>query len=200
VRGICVYSECLAIGEQNRNVKNLGQSWVVSALAVLLSLLAIEGSGCGSAPTPIDARQEASPPVQKAATAKSDAGRYDLERDEERGGHTLSRHVARTDTQLEERLRRERNISAASTWTDRETAEETVAEALRAERGRVENWMRRGYPRANLALHYSAGRPIGSSLRRGASTAVMCTDAVIVLRADGPDSFYVLTAYPEEAR
>jgi hypothetical protein len=186
------------MGKRNRNVKNLGQCRVVNVLAMLLLyLLAIEGSGCGSAPTSIDGRQEASLPDQKSATAKSTAGRYDLERDEERGGHTLSRHVARTDAQLEERLRRERNISAASTWTDRETAEETVTEALRAERGRVESWMRRGYPRANLALHYSAGRPIGSSLRRGANAAGVCTDAVIVLRADGPDSFYVLTTYPE---
>jgi hypothetical protein len=29
---------------------------------------------------------------------------------------------------------------------------------------------------------------------------VTCTDAVIVLRADGPDNFYVLTAYPETRR
>jgi hypothetical protein len=105
--------------------------------------------------------------------------------------------VARTDEQLRERLERERNISAASTWTDRETAETVVAEALAAERGRVENWMRRGYPRANLALHYNASRVIGRTLRRGDSSTVDCTSAVIVLRADGPDDFYVLTAYPE---
>jgi hypothetical protein len=65
--------------------------------------------------------------------------RYDLGRDEERGGHTLSRHVARTEAELEERLERERNISAVSTWTDRQTAEETVPEALHAERGHVES-------------------------------------------------------------
>ncbi len=57
--------------------------------------------------------------------------------------------------------------------------------------------MRRGYPRANLALHYNAGRTIGRSLRRGEDAAVDCTGAVIVLRADGPESFYVLTTYPE---
>lgn len=98
---------------------------------------------------------------------------------------------------MEERLRRERNISAASTWTDRETAEVTVAEAVRADQGRIEKWMRRGYPRANLALHFDAGRAIGRSLRRGEELTVNCTSAVIVLRADGPDSFYVLTTYPE---
>jgi len=125
------------------------------------------------------------------------AERYDLERDENRGGHTLSRHVARTDAQLQERLQRERNISAASTWTDRETAEETVAEALRTERGRVDDWIRRGERRPNLALHFDARRSIGRSLKRDASEAVTCTSAVIVLRAEGLDSFYVLTTYPE---
>ena len=105
--------------------------------------------------------------------------------------------MARTDEQLRERLQRERNISAASTWTDRETAEETIAEALRAERGRIESWTRRGYPRANVALHYKAGRDIGRSLRQGETETVRCHDAVIVLRADGPHDYYVLTAYPE---
>jgi hypothetical protein len=109
----------------------------------------------------------------------------------------LEKHVGRTDEELRERLRRER-ISAASTWTDRETAEVTIEEALRAERGRVEGWMRRGFPRANLALHYDARRTIGRSLRRGEEQSVDATSAVIVLRADGSDSYYVLTAYPEE--
>jgi hypothetical protein len=172
------------------------QRWIERALGFFLCLLAMQGSGCGSSSAPSDGRQGPSNP-SPAALARSAADRYDLERDEERGGHTLSRHVARTDAQLRERLQRERNISAASTWTDRETAEETVVEALRAERGRVESWMRRGYPRANLALRYSAGHPIGRSLRRGESAPETCTDAVIVLRADGPDSYYVLTSYPE---
>jgi toxin YxiD len=125
------------------------------------------------------------------------ADRYDLARDEERGGHTLKKHVGRTDEELRERLRRERNISAASTWTDRETAEVTVAQALRANQGRIETWMRRGYPRANLALHFDAGRLIGRSLRRGEEQTVNCASLVVVLRADGPDRFYVLTTYPE---
>ena len=94
-------------------------------------------------------------------------------------------------------MRLEPNISAASTWTDRDTAETTVAEVLATERGRIESWMRRGYPRANLALHYNAGRMIGQCLHRGEERTVNCTNTVIVLRADGPASFYVLTTYPE---
>ena len=177
------------------------QPRIVSAIAaLLLCLAAMHAGGCGNAPAPGNSGAKSSSPAQTAATAKSGKERYDLERDEQRGGHTLSRHVARTDAELAQRLERERNISAASTWTDRAAAEDTVAEALRDKQERVENWMRRGYPRPNLALHYSAGRPVGRSLRRGDSASVTCTDAVIVLRADGPDGFYVLTAYPEAGR
>jgi Bacterial CdiA-CT RNAse A domain len=151
--------------------------------------------GCGQLSPPVNAPPSEQP--RRAPATVPSADRYDLERDERRGGHTLDRHVGRTDGELQERLERERNISAASTWTDRTTAEEVVAEALRAERRRIESWMRRGERRPNLALHYDAGRAIGRSLRRGENQAVPCTSAVIVLKTSGPDSFYVLTTYPE---
>lgn len=171
------------------NRRKLGFVFLICSLAGLFAV-----SGCGSRTLPED-RQEDRRPKVAAELRKSSAG-YDLGRDEQRGGHTLGRHVARTDDELRKRLERERNISAASTWTDRATAEAVVGEGLAAERGRVENWMRRGFPRANLALHYNAGRVIGRSLQRGDSQTVECSSAVIVLRADG-ESFYILTTYPE---
>jgi hypothetical protein len=150
--------------------------------------------GCGQIAPPVNQ------PSEQPSRAPSDvtsADRYDLERDERRGGHTLDRHVGRTDAELRARLEQEPNISAASTWTDRAIGEEVVAEALRAERRRIENWLGRGGRRPNLALRYDAGRAIGRSLRRGESQVVPCTSAVIVLKASGPDGFYVLTTYPE---
>jgi len=162
-------------------------------LASVVLLLSIQ-FGCGpNASTPSFRQEEHG----SAKLANRAVDRYDLERDERRGGHTLSRHVARTDEQLAGRLRAERNISAASTWTDRETAEETVAAALRAEHGRVESWMRRGEQRPNLALHFETGRAVGRSLRRNQGESDTCTSVVIVLRAHGSDGFYVLTTYPE---
>jgi Bacterial CdiA-CT RNAse A domain len=152
--------------------------------------------GCGQSSAPATASSE-EPRCEAGVKSIAVVDRYDLVRDEERGGHTLKKHVGQTGEQLAERLWRERNISAASTWTDLETAEETVAEALRAKRVRIDSWMRRGYPRPNLAVHDDAGRVIGRSLRRGENRSADCTGAVIVLRADGPNSYYVLTAYPE---
>jgi len=160
---------------------------------LLAGLFAV--SGCGSGPSPERLQREEKPKIRIDPRIAS--ARYDLGNDEQRGGHTLARHVARTDDELRERLARERNISAASTWTDRETAEAVVAEALAAQRDRVESWMQRGFPRANLALHCNAGRVIGRSLRHGDSQTMECSSAVIVLRADGRESFYVLTTYPE---
>ena len=189
------FCECAEIRERARNVeKSAYRPWLGIALGCLVCVLLLHGSGCGSAPPSSNARPEVGHP---GPWVKRAAERYDLERDEERGGHTLARHVARTDEELRDRLRHEGSISAASTWKDRETAEETIAEALHVERGRIESWTRRGFPRANLALHYEAKRDIGRSLRQGKTQAVPCRDALIVLRADGPDGFYVLTAYPE---
>jgi hypothetical protein len=127
------------------------------------------------------------------------AGRYDLEHDEPLGGHTLRKHVGRSDAQLRERLEEEPHISAASTWTNTDLAEQTVAAALRDQAARIAQWQARGERRANLALHYHGDREIGRSLARGASQTVPCTAAVIVLKASG-DAFYVLTTYPEAAR
>lgn len=156
-----------------------------SAIALLIA--------CRQSPAPISSNEQR----QHRAGTPASPDRYDLARDERRGGHTLERHVGRSDVQLQERLQDEPHISAASTWTDRETAEVTIAEALHAERSRIYRWMRRGYPRANLALNYDAGHVIGRSIRRGDAQGDNCTNAVIVLRADGADDFYVLTAYPE---
>lgn len=130
------------------------------------------------------------------------ASRRDLQRDEKRGGHTLSRHVGLTDAQLRERLKREQGISAASTYTDRATAEEAVAAALKASRKRVERWAARDGARTNLVVEWpGTGRVLGRTLRRGAKEPVPCTRALVVLKWDEEaEIYYVLTSYPEASR
>jgi hypothetical protein len=133
----------------------------------------------------------------------SAAERRDLGRDERRGGHTLARHVGLSDDQLRDRLRREKGIAAASTFTDRATAEEVVGEALARSRDRVRAWARRSGTRPNLTLDYRGvpGRAIGRSLRRGKNRVEPCIDAVVVLKVHWPeDEYFVLTAYPEVRR
>jgi len=148
-----------------------------------------------------DAREGSASPQtsQTPQTTTSSGQTHDLSADEAQGGHTLSRHVGRSDADLQERLEREGNISAASTYTDRAAAEAVVGKVLE-HNSRVEQWEQRGGRRPNLALDYhgDASQPIGRCMQRGSSTAVPAWDAIVVLKAarDG-DGYYVLTTYPE---
>ena len=124
----------------------------------------------------------------------------DLSADEQRGGHTLARHVGRTDEQLRRRLRDQPNISAASTYPDRETAELVVGLVLWQSTDKVTSWTCRRGSRPNLALRTSdpRGPPIGRVLQRGARTPVPARGAVVVLRWDERRAtYFVLTSYPE---
>ncbi len=178
-------------------VKRVG--WSAPAFAMMLALFSCGGT---NSPTP-SAGGAASEPARAEAKPNTDfagdgARPYDLERDESRGGHTLKKHVGRTDQELEERLERERNISASSTWTNREAAEKAIGETL-AHNGKLERWRERSGRKPNLVLDYhgSPSHPVGRCMARGTTTAVPAYDALIVLKAYGENDFYVLTAYPE---
>jgi toxin YxiD len=125
--------------------------------------------------------------------------RHDLSRDEEAGGHTLRKHVGQTDEQLRERLKREPNVAAASTYTDRDTAERVLGLALEENRDKIGRWLSRSSRRPNLVLDYDGdpARPVGRTLRRGESRPRPCSRALVVLRWSGDREYYVLTSYPE---
>lgn len=119
------------------------------------------------------------------------------------GGHTLARHVGRTDAQLADRLRKERQISAASTYTDRATAERAIGAALTGSARELDGWEKRSGRRPNLVLHYTerGGQPLGRSLSRGQTHSVPAFRALVVMRWDEhARRSYVLTSYPEADR
>lgn len=181
-------------------------------LAASLLLTAVMVTSCSRASTPPPPSSAAAPgaatesapaaaPEPPKAAPRSEVAPRDLSQDERAGGHTLSRHIGRTDAQLRERLRDEPGISAASTWNDRDTAERVIAMALTAQRAKVQQWSDRSGSRPNLALNYHdrGDEPIGRSISRRGNGSEPCHDAVIVLKWRG-DSFYVLTSYPEARR
>lgn len=141
--------------------------------------------------------------VVSAQAVRTDAtALYDLQADERIGGHTLARHVGKTDEELVDRLRREPRISAASTYPDAETAMTVVGAVIRQSRDRIDTWARRTGPRPNLALNFqSGGKPVGRSLARGARVSTTATRALVVLRwHERLRRWYVLTSYPEARR
>lgn len=121
----------------------------------------------------------------------------DLSQDEAAGGHILRKHVGQTDDQLRERLRRERRITGASTYTDRASAEHAVGAAIADSQARIQRWLSRSGGHPNLVLDYDSPTPIGRTINRGESESHSCSHALVVLKYNGPSDYYVLTSYPE---
>jgi len=123
----------------------------------------------------------------------------DLSQDEAAGGHTLRKHVGRSDEELRQRLRQERNIAAASTWSDRGTAERAVGTAIEQNQGKIDRWLNRQGGHPNLVIDYDGdpSHPVGRTRRRNADQTEPCSHATVVLKWTGPNDYYVLTSYPE---
>jgi hypothetical protein len=139
--------------------------------------------------------QPAAQPVAHVSLATGN--RYDLARDEARGGHTLERHIGKSDAELRQRLENE-SIATDSTYTDRATAEMAVAAAVRENSGKINRWLHRPGGHSNLVLDYdSNSMPVGRSMRRDDSQSFPCSHAVAVLKWLSPDDYYVLTSYPD---
>jgi hypothetical protein len=183
--------------------RRLVLSLCLGALSLVAGL-----SGCGSTDSPragVPVAAQATAPARgdTPAAARDSNSVRDLSVDESMGGHTLARHVGKTDAELADRLRREPQISSASTYTDRTVAERVVGTALASETSALAAWRRRDGRRPNLVLRVrdGTGHPIGRSLARGRQASVPCSRALVVLRWDErAGRFYVLTSYPESGR
>ncbi len=174
-----------------------GRRLLARGTVALLSLLLVVAA-LWSGPAQGQALRQRAPAVERAQGAL-----YDLETDERLGGHTLERHVGKTDDQLAARLRREPNISTASTYTDAITARRVVALAIGRSRSRIDAWQARTGGRPNLVLNYATpdGAAIGRSLSRGQRTSRPAERALVVLRwYERERHWIVLTSYPEARR
>jgi len=136
------------------------------------------------------------PSTRVSATTPGAISARDLAVDEAAGGHTLERHVGRSDAELRRRLAAEGSLARASSFADRVTAGRAVAAAIAAERRRVDAWLG-GRRSTNLVLHWRGdGTVVGRVLARGAAEPLPARGVRAVLRRRGGD-FYVLPAYPE---
>ena len=170
----------------------MGRSATRAVLTLaLICQAACQPPGSSSASAPAAERSERSQATSATGPAR------DLSQDEAAGGHILRKHVGRTDDQLLERLDHERNISGASTYTDRATAERAVGAAIARSQDRIQRWLNRSGGHPNLVLDYDSDQPIGRTINRGESQSRPCSHALVVLKYDPPSGYYVLTSYPE---
>lgn len=98
------------------------------------------------------------------------------------GGHLIARHVGKTDAELSARLASQPNISAASSFLDRASAEFATASAMDTHASEINAFLSGTNNR--LVINYDVGRIVGSVMNRGGNTSVPSSNIRIVLQKD----------------
>jgi hypothetical protein len=125
-------------------------------------------------------------------------GAISLAAEEAAGGHTIARHVGRTEAQLRSRLAQQPGIPSASTFRTLREAERVVAAALRANKEAIKVWAKAANPGQTKAFAYEAGQVIGHGVVRSTGQMTNMNRMVVVVRKVTQQNriYFVLTAYP----
>jgi hypothetical protein len=112
-------------------------------------------------------------------------------------GHTITKHVAKTLKDLQERLIREPRRTEVSTFRSQDEAELAIESTLRANESKIQRWL--DDAEGSEAFRTDLGDQIGNVLVRGASNVVPATKVKVVLIPDAemPAGWRLLTAHPE---
>ena len=121
-----------------------------------------------------------------------------LEREEAAGGHTLARHVGKSDDWLMARLKSDAHLHVASSYRDRQTAEAAIEALLDRHRERLNRWAAHAPEGAEFTLRGAADRSVGRTAWRPVTLDHLAESLtlVVVVKKLGPASCLVLTSYP----
>lgn len=119
--------------------------------------------------------------------------------EEAAGGHTIARHVGRTEEQLRARLMAQKKIPVASTFRTLKDAERAVAEAIRANKNAIKEWAKTAMAGQTKSFPYNANRVIGEGVVRSTGQLQKMTKMVVVIRKVQEQNriYFILTSYPK---
>lgn len=121
-----------------------------------------------------------------------------LQAQEDFGGHTIARHVGKTDEWLVTRLRKSSRISAASSYPNTATATTHIQAALTAKATMLNRWVRDVPVGATRAVDYEAKLDVGRIALRSPTLANIISSEKLraVMRVMTGGSCFLLTSYP----
>lgn len=144
--------------------------------------------------------------VAAARVASIRAGRINLLLHEAQqgsrvGGHTILKHVGKTEAELRARLAAQPWIRGAGSFSTLDVAERAISSGLRANAARIQAWASQasaagGAP--TLTLVHNASSVIGYGVMRASNTLQNMTRVQIILKFEmyNGNPYYILTAYP----
>ncbi len=123
---------------------------------------------------------------------------FSLRVEETAGGHTIQRHVGKTEAALRDRLEREPSIPAASSFKDFDTAEQAIAQALHQHAAMIQAWIETAGGSPVKAFTHKADRIVGHGVVRatGQLRDMRAFQVVLRRKAAPGRSIFLLTAYP----
>lgn len=121
-----------------------------------------------------------------------------LQAQENLGGHTIARHVGKTDEWLANRLRKSSRISAASSYSNTTIATTHIQATLMAKAAMLNRWVRDVPVGATRAVDYEAKTGIGRvALRPPKLTNIINSKKLrAVMRTMAGGTCFLLTSYP----
>lgn len=130
---------------------------------------------------------------------KLNGGRRDIDAYELLGGHTVEKHVGKTEKWLRERLLNDptlRSEKFASSFYDKAIANRAQMQAVKTFRSRIDEWLK-GESSLPLKLNIDIGEPAGIVVTRGRSgSTVSSTVRVVIVRDNTAQGWHVLTSFP----
>lgn len=113
------------------------------------------------------------------------------------GGHTVERHVGKSDEELRARLARDSRLNTVSAWDSAEIAAEVIDATLKQHAGELVQWLARAPPGNRRVIDYRGREPIGRAIRAEEPRKVVpLNNARLVVEALGQGRWRLITAYP----
>ena len=139
--------------------------------------------------------------IRAARAARVTLGRISLDMHEAKagsrvGGHTLRKHVGRTEAQLRERLRLEPKRDVVSSFRNLQAAEWAISRVMESNALAIRNWSRTN-PMRPLVLELDVGKKVGYGIPRatGKLKDMSVVRVVLAFERHNGMPYYILTSY-----
>lgn len=137
------------------------------------------------------------PNVLESRSTTNANGRRNVELQEQVGGHTIERHIGKSESWLRNRIQSE-GLENASSFRNEQIANRAQGRFVNRFQNEMNNWLK-GSQNKPLVREFDMNEPVGIVVERGQSGHTVTSKVTVVLVKDGsPQGWHFLTSYPSK--
>ena len=135
--------------------------------------------------------------LESRSSKVGENGRRDVNIQEQSGGHTIERHVGKSESWLRNRIENE-NIDFASSFRNEQIANRAQGRFVNRFRNEVNDWLKSKNPE-NFVKQFDMNEPVGIIVENGKSGHTVTSRVTVVLAKDNsPQGWHFVTSYPSK--